>query len=83
MFARLFTVASAFALVLVALPCVVCAEVTAEKSDEKVTIKIDGELFTEYLTNSGGKPILWPIIGPTGAAMTRAYPMAKAAGGWP
>jgi hypothetical protein len=70
----------AVALFLIAVPRPVSAEVTAEKSDDKVTIKIDGELFTEYLTNSGGKPILWPIIGPTGAAMTRAFPMAKAAG---
>jgi methane monooxygenase PmoA-like len=56
------------------------AEVTAEKHTDKVTIKIDGQLFTEYLTDSNGKPILWPIIGPTGAAMTRSYPMKKVAG---
>ncbi|MEX2140570.1 MAG: PmoA family protein [Pirellulales bacterium] len=56
------------------------AEVTAEKSDDKVTIKIDGKLFTEYLTKSGSKPILWPVIGPTGAPMTRSYPMEKVAG---
>ena len=53
------------------------AEVTAEKTDDKVTIKIDGKLFCEYLTNSGGKPIVWPIIGPGGAEMTRSYPMKK------
>ena len=40
-------------------------------------MKIDGQLFTEYLVDSGGKPILWPIIGPTGKAMTRAFPMQK------
>ncbi len=56
------------------------AEVTAEQHPDKVTIKIDGQLFTEYLTDSNGKPILWPIIGPTGAAMTRSYPMKKVAG---
>ena len=53
------------------------AEVTAEKADAKVVIKIDGEPFTEYVTNFNGTPILWPIIGPTGKPMTRAYPMAK------
>jgi hypothetical protein len=56
------------------------AEVTAEKTDDKVTIKIDGQLFCEYLTDSGGKPIVWPILGPGGAEMTRSYPMKKVEG---
>ena len=38
-------------------------------------MKIDGRLFTEYLVRSGTKPILWPIIGPTGKPMTRDFPM--------
>lgn len=67
-------------LVLSALSCAaepLPAEVTAEKSDEGVVVKIDGELFTEYVVDSGGKPILWPILGPTGKPMTRAYPMVE------
>lgn len=56
------------------------AEVTAEKSERGVAIKIDGALFTEYLTRSGTKPILWPILGPTGKPMTRAFPMAQVPG---
>src|SRR5688572_13222399 len=56
------------------------AEVTADRDGDKVTIKIDGKLFAEYLSDSGGKPVVWPIIGPTGHAMTRAYPMEKMAG---
>lgn len=40
-------------------------------------MKIDGKPFTEYLTEVDGKPILWPIIGPTGKPMTRAYPMIE------
>lgn len=51
------------------------AEVTAEQSEKGVVVKIDGELFTEYVTDFRGTPILWPIIGPTGKPMTRAYPM--------
>ena len=51
------------------------AKVTAEQSPGGVTVKIDGQPFTEYLTRSGSKPILWPIFGPTGKPMTRAYPM--------
>jgi hypothetical protein len=51
------------------------AEITAARSEKGVTVKIDGKLFTEYLFRSGSKPILWPIIGPTGKPMTRAFPM--------
>jgi hypothetical protein len=51
------------------------ADVTAERSEKGAAVKIDGQPFTEYLTRSGAKPILWPIIGPTGKPMTRAYPM--------
>ena len=51
------------------------AEITAERSPNGVVIKVDGQLFTEYLVKSGSKPILWPIIGPTGKLMTRDYPM--------
>jgi hypothetical protein len=54
------------------------AEVTAERSDHGVTIRIDGKPFAEYWTRSGAKPIVWPIIGPTGQPMTRAYPMGEA-----
>src|SRR5438128_1172909 len=56
------------------------ATFTAEKTDRGVTVKIDGELFTEYLIRSGTKPILWPIIGPTGKPMTRSWPMEKGKG---
>lgn len=33
------------------------------------------KLIADYLTKSGSKPILWPLMGPTGAKMTRDYPM--------
>ena len=52
-------------------------EITVQKSEKGVVVKIDDQLFTEYITNFDGTPILWPIIGPTGKPMTRAYPMAK------
>ena len=48
--------------------------IVAERTENGVAIKVDGELFTEYLVRSGNKPVLWPIIGPTGKPMTRAYP---------
>ena len=54
------------------------AEVTAERSDRGVVVKVDGELFTEYLTRAGSSPALWPVIGPTGKEMTRAWPVGPA-----
>jgi hypothetical protein len=53
-------------------------DVTAERSDRGVVVKIDGELFTEYLTEAGESPALWPIVGPTGKHMTRAWPVGPA-----
>lgn len=51
------------------------AEVTLEKSPEGVIVKADGQPFTEYITKKGTKPVLWPIIGPTGKRVTRNWPM--------
>jgi len=54
------------------------AEVTAQRVEQGVVIRLDGQPFAEYRIHSGTKPIGWPIIGPTGAPMTRSYPMAEA-----
>src|SRR6478752_2020189 len=54
------------------------SEVTAEQNKHGVTIKIDGEPFTEYLTKAGHSPAMWPLIGPTGKPMTRSYPFTAA-----
>jgi hypothetical protein len=45
------------------------------QNDGVVTIRLDGQLFARYHTDSGSKPFLWPLIGPTGEEMTRAFPM--------
>jgi hypothetical protein len=58
-------------------PGVASGEMTAEPSDQGVVVKIDGELFTEYVTDFNGTPILWPVIGPTGKPMTRSHPMGE------
>ena len=52
------------------------ADVQVEKTDG-VVVKLGGQPFTTYLFKSGAKPILWPVIGPTGKEMTRAYPMRE------
>lgn len=51
------------------------AEFTVTKSDDGVTVEVDGKLMTRYLIQAGPKPILFPVIGPTGKEMTRGYPM--------
>lgn len=56
------------------------AEVRAERQEDKVVLTIDGQPFTEYLTNNGPKPIVWPILGPSGKPMTRSFPMARVKG---
>jgi len=50
------------------------AEVTVERSEKGAVVQVDGKPFAEYLTRSDHQPAVWPIIGPTGKAMTRSYP---------
>ncbi|CAN5825113.1 hypothetical protein BH11VER1_BH11VER1_24300 [soil metagenome] len=45
-----------------------------------VDIKVDGKPFATYVIDQVNKPYLWPIYGPTGKAMTRAYPMQMVEG---
>lgn len=59
-------------------PFVARGEVTAERNEKGVAIKIDGKLFTEYLTKAGHSPALYPLIGPTGKPVTRSYPFEPA-----
>ncbi len=58
-------------------PLAARAEVTVTKTDAGAQVDIDGKPFTTYLFKSGAKPILWPVIGPTGKKMTRAWPMRE------
>jgi len=57
------------------LPPVLAAEFALEKSEQGYKVLIDGQLFTEYIANQGGTPILWPLIGPGQERVTRDYPM--------
>lgn len=47
---------------------------------ENLAITIDGKLFAEHRVDEGAKPFLFPLIGPTGASYTRAYPMKRVEG---
>jgi len=55
------------------------AEVPRAKQDKAgVTITVDGKPFARFLKKSGAKPIIWPLVGPSGKEMTRGYPMRDA-----
>ncbi len=51
-----------------------------EKTKTGVTVKYDGKLFTRYVIGQSNKPFLWPVIGPSGDEVTRAFPMEKREG---
>ena len=68
-------------LVALSLPCAArAAEFQMVRSDDGVEVQLDGQLFTRYVVKSGAKPILWPVIGPTGSPVTRGYPMDERLG---
>lgn len=52
-------------------------KVTIEHQGGKATVRIDGQLFTEYVYQGHSKPVLYPIIGPYGIEMTRHYPIKE------
>jgi hypothetical protein len=54
--------------------------VTLQRDGANVKVVIDDRLFTEYLSDSATKPYYYPMIGPTGAAITRNHPMKKVDG---
>ncbi len=53
---------------------------SVEKTDSGVTVNLNGELFTNYVIDQANKPYLWPVIGPNGQPITRAYPMQDVEG---
>ncbi len=66
---------------LLGLPMPGAADVTLTRLDGKVRVEIDGQLFAEYRHGEYDKPILYPLIGPQGAPMTRDYPRLGAGSG--
>src|SRR5947208_2578368 len=53
------------------------ADAGVKKTDKGVEVTLDGQPFATYIFNSGFKPVIWPIIGPTGKEMTRAWPLRE------
>ncbi len=49
---------------------------TITQLEDKVVVKINGKIFTEYRYGKKmAKPILWPIMGPTDQNMVRNFPI--------
>ncbi|MCE9630008.1 MAG: PmoA family protein [Planctomycetia bacterium] len=74
---------SALALLLAALPAIATAEVTVEKHDDRIDVAIDGKPYTSYVFAGHRKPILFPVLGHGGVAMTRSWPMVEGVAGEP
>lgn len=55
------------------------AQVTLTPSDSAIRVELGGELFCEYAFKGHRRPIIYPIIGPSGVPMTRNYPMKEGA----
>lgn len=53
------------------------AEVGVKQTATGVDVTIDGKPFATYIFDAGFKPVIWPIVGPTGKEMTRAWPLRK------
>jgi hypothetical protein len=51
------------------------AGVKITEAENKVTVEINGELFTEYCYKGAQRPYFYPVIGPTGINITRNWPM--------
>lgn len=52
-----------------------------EKGQDKIDVKIDGTLFTSYMTSEElTKPILYPVFTPSGIKVNRSYPFEQVEG---
>jgi sugar phosphate isomerase/epimerase len=51
------------------------AGVRITEGDKKLRVEINGNLFTEYNYQDAQRPYFYPVIGPTGANITRNWPM--------
>jgi hypothetical protein len=59
------------------------ADVRLERQADRIAVTVDGQPFTAYVFAGHRKPILFPVIGPGGAAMTRSWPMVDGVAGEP
>ena len=76
--------AASFALALFAVPRTLHAvELAVAPIEAGARVTGDGRPFAEYVAKSGHQPVIWPVIGPDGRAMTRQYPLGPKLAGEP
>ena len=56
-------------------------KLTLVPNERGVEVTVDGDQFASYETRNGHQPVIWPIIGPGGQAMTRRFPLGEPAAG--
>ncbi len=71
------TLTYSFALILIVTVTAVADVKLTELDNHAVRVEIDGRLFTEYRYEPDFFPILYPVIGPNGEAVTRHFPMKE------
>jgi hypothetical protein len=59
---------------------IAAAGVSLTQGADRVTVRLDGELFTEYVFANTPRPYCYPVLGPGGAPLTRDYPMKDTPG---
>lgn len=73
------------AIVAAAVVCAACrapaGEVRLACHAGRIDVTIDGAPFTSYIWAGHRKPILFPVLGPGGAALTRSWPIVPDAAG--
>ena len=72
-----------FAVLMAAGRWAAAADVHLERCPDRVAVTVDGKPFTAYVFAGHRKPILFPVIGPGGAAMTRSWPLVEGVAGEP
>jgi hypothetical protein len=54
--------------------------VRISQQGDRLRVELHGRLFTEYYYTNVPRPFCYPLLGPTGAPMTRHFPMTNAPG---
>lgn len=47
------------------------------EKDDRITVEVNGKLFTEYRFKEPQRPFFYPVIGPTGVPIIRHWPIAE------
>ncbi len=56
------------------------ADVKLTRSEDRVRVEIDGQLFTEYIFRGADRPHFYPVLATDGTPLTRSFPMKPGLG---